>query len=223
MGTKPLPPPEKRSLSLAAKFSRIAAGRSIETMRLHMKEAGYDIGAGTLHRMSRGEVGIRMESLQKLAAYGQMAVEDLVGEAEPDGEFVEVRRADVQFSNGSGKIVYFEDDRPPLSFRADFLRKIGIATGNALIVDAAGDSNWPKIHDGMVILVDRGKTTPNGEFFAFRYHDELLIKRLTKLDKVGILATAENSDFRPREKVYTADEMDRFEILGQCVWGAGLL
>ena len=91
-----------------------------------------------------------------------------------------MQRADVKFSNGAGKVVYHMDDKPPLSFRADFLRKLGIAQGKAVVVDAEGESNLPKITPGAVVLVDQGDHRINGDFFAFRDGDELLIKRLKK-------------------------------------------
>lgn len=131
-------------------------------------------------------------------------------------DFIPVRRVDVKFSNGAGKVVYHMDDKPPLSFRADFLRKLGIAHGNAVVVDADGLSNLPKITDGSVVLVDCGDQHVNGDFFAFRDGDELLIKRLSTIDGVGVLATAENPDFKPKTKVYT--NPDSFEIIGRCRW-----
>lgn len=131
-------------------------------------------------------------------------------------EFIPVQRADVKFSNGAGKVVYHMDDKPPLSFRADFLRKLGIAQGKAVVVDAEGESNLPKITPGAVVLVDQGDHRINGDFFAFRDGDELLIKRLSIIEGVGVLATSENSDWKPKTKVYTNPES--FEIIGRCRW-----
>jgi phage repressor protein C with HTH and peptisase S24 domain len=132
-------------------------------------------------------------------------------------EFVQVRRADVSFSNGLGKVVYHVDDKPPLSFRSDFLRKLGIAPGKAVVVDADGNSNTPKILEGSVVLVDTAdRTNLNGDFFAFRDGDELLIKRLSILEGIGVLATAENPDFKPKSKVY--QDPESFEVIGRCRW-----
>lgn len=143
--------------------------------------------------------------------------EDAAAKVVDPSEFVEVRRVDVSFSNGEGRVVYHEDERPPLSFRADYLRKLGINKGNAIVVDATGISNEPRIRDGAVVLLNRAdRTRLNGDFFAFRVNGELLIKRLHRVEGVGILATAENSDFKPKTKVYT--EADDFEVIGRAVW-----
>ena len=137
-------------------------------------------------------------------------------------EFVSVRRADVRFSNGHGRVVYEEDDHPPLVFRSDFLRKMGISKGNAVVVEASGISNEPRIHDGSVVLVNRGdRDRLNGDLFAFRVDGELLIKRLDNIPDVGILATAENPNFKPKTKLYQNEE--DFEVIGRAVWTGSLL
>lgn len=142
----------------------------------------------------------------------------------PADEFVMVRRADVKFSNGLGQVVYEEGDLPPLSFRTDFLRKLGISQGNAVVVDAEGASNFPKIIEGAVVLINRGdRERLNGDFFAFRHDGQLYIKRLERLDGIGILATAENSDFKPKQKVYGPRELKDFEVIGRAVWTGAML
>lgn len=139
-------------------------------------------------------------------------------------DFTPVHRADVKFSNGAGSIVYHEDEKPPLVFRSDFLRRLGITPGNAVVVDAQGISNEPKIADGSVVLVNRGdRERLDGRFFAFRYDGELLIKRLERIDGVGVLATAENSNFKPKTKIYPATSHDQIEVIGHAVWTGSVL
>lgn len=57
-------------------------GRSVETLRRQMAAAGYPIGSGTIHRALKGETGNRLESLEKLAAFFDRTVEQLL---QPDG------------------------------------------------------------------------------------------------------------------------------------------
>jgi phage repressor protein C with HTH and peptisase S24 domain len=138
-------------------------------------------------------------------------------------EFAFVRRADVAFANGVGKVAYHEDDKPPLVFRRDFLRKLGIAEGDAVVVDGIGHSNIPKIPDGAVVLVNKGdRTRLDGGFFAYRSGDELLIKRIEVLRGIGWLATAENPDFKPKTLVYREGK-DDFEVIGRAVWTGATL
>lgn len=134
-------------------------------------------------------------------------------------DFTAVKRADVAFSNGTGQVVYHEDEKPPLVFRSDFLRRLGIAPGNAVVVDAEGISNEPKIADGSVVLVNRGdRERLDGDFFAFRYDGELLIKRLQTVEGVGVLATAENPNFKPKTRVYYSAGENEIDVIGRAVW-----
>ncbi|WP_304306258.1 S24 family peptidase [Pseudacidovorax intermedius] len=205
------------SPTLAANYARIANGRGIEAMRKAMAEAGHAIGNGTLQRLAAGE-GVNVGSLRKLALFAGMEVDELMRPVgETDEGFVQVARANVKFSNGHGRVEYYEDDKPPLSFRAEFLRKMGISVGNAVVIDADGNSNEPTIKNGSVVLVNRGdRERLNGALFAFRYDGELLLKRLERIDGVGILATADNPDFKPKTRVYT--DLADFEVIGRAVW-----
>lgn len=186
-------------------------------MRLAMAGAGIQIGQGTLNNLAKGISG-NTSTLRKLAAFAGMDADELMRPfAGPTEGFVEVARAGVKFSNGHGRVEFLEDDRPPLSFRSDFLRKLGIAVGNAVVVDADGNSNEPTIKSGSVVLINRGdRERLNGKLFAFRVDGDLLIKRLERIDGVGILASADNPDFSPKTKVYT--NLSDFEVIGRAVW-----
>lgn len=215
---------ENTSYVLVAQYKKIAAGRSIEAMRKAMAEAQLPIGNGTLQRLAAGDTGVRVDSIRKLARFGKMEPEDLIGgPLRESSDFVEVRRAGVRFANGHGSVYIHDDDKPPLSFRADFLRKLGIAPGQAVVVEADGISNEPKIIDGSVVLVNMGdRERLDNDFFAFRADGDLLIKRLEPLEGIGWLATAENPNFKPKSKVYR-EGVDDFEVIGRAVWTGTLL
>lgn len=139
---------------------------------------------------------------------------------EDEAEFIPIRHYAVKFSNGHGRAVYDESTKPSLSFRADFIRQLGIKPQNAVVVDADGDSNMPLIQEGGVVLVDRGaKEVISGKFYAFRADGNLLIKRLTTLEDGSVLAVPENRAYEP--KIYR--EADDFEIIGRARWTGHLL
>ena len=137
-----------------------------------------------------------------------------------ESEFIPIRHYAVKFSNGHGRAVYDESTKPALSFRADFIRQLGIKPQNAVVVDSDGDSNMPLVQEGGVVLVDRGaKEVINGKFYAFRADGNLLIKRLNALEDGAILAVPENRAYPP--KIYR--EGDDFEIIGRARWTGHLL
>lgn len=215
---------ENTSYVLVEQYQRIAAGRSFEAMRKAMAEAQLPIGNGTLQRLAAGDTGVRVDSIRKLARFGKIEPEELIGgPLHETSDFVEVRRAGVRFANGHGSVYVHDDEKPPLSFRADFLRKLGIAKGMAVVVEANGISNEPKIIDGSVVLVNMGdRERLDNDFFAFRADGDLLIKRLEPLEGIGWLATAENPNFKPKSKVYR-EGADDFEVIGRAVWTGTLL
>ena len=134
---------------------------------------------------------------------------------EDESEYVQIRHFAVKFSNGHGRLVHDETAKPALSFRGDFIRKLGVSQRHAVVVDSSGDSNHPLIQDGAVVLVDRAATDITaGKFYAFRAGGELLIKMLTKLDDGAVLAVSANSAYLP--KVYR--DGDDFEIIGRARW-----
>lgn len=55
--------------ALAANMRKLMAGRSIETLRKEMKVKKLDVGTSTLHRALKGELGIRVESLEKIGRF----------------------------------------------------------------------------------------------------------------------------------------------------------
>lgn len=64
--------------ALAAAMKKLMAGRSIQTLRAQMAERGLKIGGGTLHRAVKGEVGNRLESLEKIAQFFDTTVDQLL-------------------------------------------------------------------------------------------------------------------------------------------------
>ena len=134
---------------------------------------------------------------------------------EDEAEYVQIRHFAVKFSNGHGRFVHDESAKPALSFRADFIRKLGVSQRHAVVVDSTGDSNHPLIQEGAVVLVDRASTDiTNGKFYAFRVGGELLIKMLTPLEDGSVLAVSANSAYPP--KVFR--DADDFEIIGRARW-----
>ncbi|MPT06039.1 S24 family peptidase [Delftia tsuruhatensis] len=189
----------------------------------------YDIGnQSAVGQFLRGETPISLKAAVGFAKGLGCEIQDfsprlakLAHEAsqvlgnDDEAEFITVRHVAIKFSNGTGRIVVDEGTKPPLPFRTDFLKALGISQRNAVVVDADGDSNVPSIYEHGVVLIDRGQTEiVNGKFYAFRVNGNLLIKKLTRLDDGAILAVSENRAYEPR--VYRQGE--DFEVLGRARW-----
>lgn len=140
----------------------------------------------------------------------------------PDNEFALVSRMAVKLSAGNGRMVFEEEELPPLSFRADFLRSRNVTKRtNLVIVYAAGDSMIPTIADGDSVLCDRGQTTIiDGEIYAIDYAGDLRVKRLRKRIDGGVVIISDNSAKHPAETL-SANEARNITILGRVLWRGG--
>lgn len=69
---------ESSNSVLAENFRRLRNGRSLETIRDQMAAQGMPIGMGTLHRAALGQAGNRLASLEKIAAFFAVTVDQLL-------------------------------------------------------------------------------------------------------------------------------------------------
>ncbi|WP_231890532.1 hypothetical protein [Delftia sp. GW456-R20] len=64
--------------TLASNAALMIRGTAIGRLRSDMKDAGFNIGQGTLQRIVAGETGVRMESLQKFSDYFSVDIDTLL-------------------------------------------------------------------------------------------------------------------------------------------------
>ena len=64
--------------ALRANICKLKGNRSIEVLRQEMKARQLDIGASTLHRALKGELGIRVESLEKIGQFFDVPADSLL-------------------------------------------------------------------------------------------------------------------------------------------------
>lgn len=140
----------------------------------------------------------------------------------PEGEFVHIPRIDVKLSAGNGTIVYEVDDKEPLAFRVDWLRKRGLNPATLLAMGSTGDSMYPFIDEDMSILVNLADTRiVDGKVYALRYGDDIIIKRLFKRPDGGLIIHSDNSAKYP-QIILSKDEVDRYiSIIGKQVIRTG--
>lgn len=138
----------------------------------------------------------------------------------PADVFALVPRVDVRLSAGPGSVP-MESSLPPLAFRADWLRKKGVASRSTLrVIEVAGDSMEPYLMDGDVVLVDTGQADlVDGEVYALRVGDEVNIRRLFKRVGGSLLMKSDNPAF-PDETV-RPEKLDQLQVLGRVLWRSG--
>lgn len=142
--------------------------------------------------------------------------------ASTEDEFAQIPRADVTFSQGHGRIVYDEGQKAPLTFRKDFLQKLGVTERSAVIVDSIGRSNEPEIPSGAVLLVHTAHAAKeriqDSKFYAFRCDGKLFLKKLYRGADGALLAVSANPDKSLYPDSRIDEKTDDFELIGRAMW-----
>lgn len=140
----------------------------------------------------------------------------------PDNEFALVSRRAVKLAAGDGKMVFEDEELPPLPFRADWLRGRRVTKhANLVIVYAEGDSMEPDIRDGDAVLLDMGqREIVDGQVYAIDYGGHLRVKRLQKRWDGGLIILSDNSEKYPPESL-PPDHASHIMVLGRVIWRGG--
>lgn len=103
----------------------------------------------------------------------------------------------------------------PLVFRADWFKSRGYTPGKLVAVKVAGQSMEPTLYDQDLVVLNLEETSPrDGEVYACRYEDELVVKRLFREGGAWWLHS-DNADQRrfPRRECG-----ETVEIIGRVVY-----
>lgn len=125
---------------------------------------------------------------------------------------------DIQASAGFGAFnseVYAPDDYIGLSKR--WLEVRGLYLNRLVFITASGDSMYPTISDGDMLLINRASTQPkDGKIYVFRQGDQLWVKRVQGI-MGGIRLISDNKAvYSPVDVMF--DEALDFEVIGQVVY-----
>jgi len=138
--------------------------------------------------------------------------------AEIDGEaFAAVPRYDAQLAAGAGRQNLDGAAVGAIAFRRDWLKREGIAPGQAMVLSVCGDSMAPTLCDGDLVMIDRRRTSPVSRriYALVGPGDEARVKRVERLP-AALLLHSDNEDF-PTEIIAPSDA-NRIRILGEVVW-----
>jgi phage repressor protein C with HTH and peptisase S24 domain len=149
----------------------------------------------------------------------------------PPSDFVELPLHDVELAAGhgadNGSETLAEELAERLAFRRSWLKRIGVATANAVLARAKGDSMLPGIHDGDLLLIDTARrdlaVRPRGptdlrpaQIYALLDGDQARIKRLERPEPGVVMLVSDNPAFPP--EVITGAKIDALNIIGKVMW-----
>ena len=183
----------------------------------------YDILRGrsrtpNLEKLSRVAAAVKVEQEWLLSGKGRVSGGNPITE-DYNNEFVAIQYAAARPSMGGGAIVEDEDrSARDFHFRRAWIRdRLKAAPSMLRVMAVQGDSMWPTLNDGDVILVDLNQRnpTPPGVFVL---HDGmgLVAKRLERVpmsEPPRVRIISDNTQYAPYD--CTSDEVN---IIGRVRW-----
>ncbi|MFA7174794.1 MAG: S24 family peptidase [Kiritimatiellia bacterium] len=123
-------------------------------------------------------------------------------------------------SAGGGAFVLSEEIEEYHAFKLQWLNSIATCKKGLFLMRVRGDSMFPTIQNKDVVLVDAGrKTLSDGEIFALRVNETVIIKRLSYRVGGKVVVISDNRGEYPAYEV-TPDDVN---IIGQVIYFSRVL
>ncbi len=181
-------------------------------------------------------LGVRAEWLQfgtgpqksgaQTAAAEHEHGDDAAGNPPSSDDYALIPQYTAKGSSGSGYLNDHVEIKGGLAFKRDWLCRMGLKPDNLRVAYNHGDSNWPTLTDGEVVLLDVAALEPaNGKMFALLDPDgEMIFKRLIRDIKGGWLIRSDNDNKTLYPDMPISDEGIRgVDIVGRIVWRGGAM
>lgn len=211
-------------------FDYAAFGRRLAEAIFPEKVTAFALRTGiaqpTLSKYLKG-VGIspRLDIAAHLARATGVTLEWLVwgqGDGPQGGDIVKVPRYAVELAAGAGRWNEGRQWLEDVPFTGDFLRKVLNRTSAAglSLLSARGDSMFPTIADGAIVLVDETMTRLTDGIFAFVLDGDARLKRFRRTVS-GITIISDNPAYPPEE--IDTSQLSALQIIGQVRWVSQVL
>lgn len=144
-----------------------------------------------------------------------------------DANLVEVEFSDARASAGPGALNGDELLEPRL-FRRAGLRRIGVTPADARLITVEGDSMYPILQSGDLVMIDTSRREPplrarpagtfQSRLYVLDVEGETKVKYVERRRRDQVIVYSENADlFTP--DVYRGDEIEQLlNIRGKVVW-----
>lgn len=134
-------------------------------------------------------------------------------------DIVQLPRFDVAASAGKGLIPVNEMPVGEVAFARDFLRNLGANPDHCYILEARGDSMWPTIPDGALLIADASKKeVDDGRIYHFNVVDRALVKRARWSMDGKLYLTSDNVAAGYASEEFSADRVDELRVGGRIMF-----
>ncbi|XPF92681.1 XRE family transcriptional regulator [Colwellia sp. RE-S-Sl-9] len=126
---------------------------------------------------------------------------------------------EVKASAGEGLLVEAEEQTHLISFEPKWLNKeIGVNPNDVFLMLVDGDSMYPTLKNGAMIMVNKHFNGLNDGIYVIRHDNNLLVKRLQVLPKGIIKVKSDNHMYEPWEINKEDINGTDIELIGRVVW-----
>ncbi len=121
-------------------------------------------------------------------------------------------------SAGSGTLVVSEEKSSDIVFSESFIHnEIGVTPTNIFLMPVKGDSMYPTLRNGALIMVNKVEQFTGDSIYVFRYDGQLMVKRL-QFSKEGLTVVSDNDTYKEWNLTKSEIDSNDFEIIGEVVW-----
>lgn len=181
-----------------------------------------DIPASSASNYWSGKRPWPIENVNRLADLLQVSVDDLFGRKGVHGVIALPVAVGAEASAGAGTVPLDYEEMEPVPFPEKWLRGLGDPKNMALI-KVSGDSMFPKILHGDMVIFDRTRRGPGDGIYLIRHEGTLMVKQICFFD-AEIRIRSENKHWPEVPVPYSAmEDPSLFEVIGRVVWAGRLL
>lgn len=192
------------------------------TAWLNGKTKSLDAGSALKASMFLGVSALWLATGKGEKTAGALTISD--AEPAPDG-FIEVPEYEISFGAGDCAAPTYEETTETRRslYREDWLRSQGVKPQDCRRFRVHGDSMIPILYDGDKILCDcrHGQKIISGKIYVFCFGDSVRVKRLYAKLNGSIVVHSENPAEQPQDETISADELDRFLLVGRVIERSG--
>ncbi|MGJ8518054.1 S24 family peptidase [Carnimonas bestiolae] len=169
-------------------------------------------------------IGLRAGTL--LSPEGEDIVTPVIADEQSHGDYAFIPVLSIKAAAGSGHENVDEVSEGTLAFKREWMVRQGLREENLRLIRACGDSMYPSIIEGDMLLVDTSRIEPHsGNVYAIRRPDySLSVKRLVQGFTGDWAIVSDNPDkSKHRDEPVGDISTSNIPIVGRVVWRGGMM